>query len=354
MEPVLTQPNFLPLSKMQPSDKSKKIVFYLLLGLFFLGTIILGRTWYSFSKRTGISGSLFYSLLTGKNQILKETGGKTNILLLGVPGGKHDGADLTDSMIFVSFNYSEKKITMVSIPRDLWLDSLKDKINSAFHYGEEKREGEGGFILSKASVEEVLGAPIHYAVLIDFAGIKDLIDVLGGVDVYVEKTFDDFKFPIEGKENDLCDNDPEYKCRYEQVHFDAGWQKMNGITALKFIRSRNAEGEEGGDLARSKRQQQVILALKKKLTSREVLFNPPLIRKFLGQLSKTVRSEIPSSLFLFLARFSLFVKEGNTSHYTLGEDFLTNPPLWQYDDRWVLAPKEGNFEKIHEWVKGIL
>ena len=81
-----------------------------------------------------------------------------------------------------------------------------------------------------------MGQPVHYALLIDFSSFKKAIDVLGGVDVNVERSFDDFHFPIEGKENDSCNGDPTFSCRYEHVSFKKGWQKMDGDTALKFAK----------------------------------------------------------------------------------------------------------------------
>jgi len=83
---------------------------------------------------------------------------------------------------------------------------------------------------------------------------------------------DDERYPIPGKEADECGGDPEYLCRYEMIHFDSGLQMMNGVTALKFVRTRNSENlEEGTDLARSIRQQKVLLAIRDKIMSTEII-----------------------------------------------------------------------------------
>ena len=94
-----------------------------------------------------------------------------------------------------------------------------------------------------------------------------MIDFIGGVEVNVENSFIDKEFPITGKENDLCNNDLEYKCRYKIISFTKGVSSMDGQTALNFVRSRHAEGSEGTDFAREKRQQKVIEAIKNKLIS---------------------------------------------------------------------------------------
>ena len=76
----------------------------------------------------------------------------------------------------VSLDFKKRKALLVSLPRDIWSPTLRDKINSAFHYGEEKKKG-GGLTLAKFVVEEVLGQPVHYSILVDFSSFKGLIDL---------------------------------------------------------------------------------------------------------------------------------------------------------------------------------
>jgi LCP family protein required for cell wall assembly len=232
----------------------------------FIILVFISLPYIRFLQKNKLTPSFIADLIVSENPPFKKYQGRTNFVLLGIPGKTHEGVDLTDTIIFVSIGFKKSDILMVSLPRDIWLDSLKDKINTAYHYGEEKKEG-GGFILAKSSVSEVVGLPVHYALLIDFEGFENIINLVGGIDVNVENPFTDNKFPIPGRENDLCNGDKEFRCRYETVSFRKGLQHMNGETTLKFVRSRNAEGDEGTDFAREKRQQQVILALQKKLLS---------------------------------------------------------------------------------------
>ena len=74
-------------------------------------------------------------------------------------------------MFTLSLNTATKTVALISIPRDIWSETLKDKVNTAYHYGEEKKKG-GGLLLSKVSVEDVIGIPVQYAVVIDFSGFK--------------------------------------------------------------------------------------------------------------------------------------------------------------------------------------
>ncbi|MFH0852066.1 MAG: LCP family protein, partial [bacterium] len=105
--------------------------------------------------------------------------GRTNILLLGVGGGDHPGADLTDSIMLISVNLVTSDTVLISLPRDIWVESLSAKLNTAYHYGETKEAG-GGLVLAKSAVSEIINQPVHYAALLDFSGFEKAIDVGGG------------------------------------------------------------------------------------------------------------------------------------------------------------------------------
>lgn len=307
---------------------------------------IIGLIWLISLIGKNIKPSFWWSILFSNP--LKQTGGVTDILLLGVPGGNHEGSDLTDTMIILAFNQKNGKTVLVSLPRDIWSETLQAKINTAYHYGEEKKKG-GGLILSKSVVEEIIGLPIHYAIKIDFAGFERIIDLLGGVEIEVERTFDDYQFPIEGKENDPCGGDPQFKCRYQHLHFDAGRQILNGERALAYVRSRNAEGEEGTDFARSRRQQKLILALKERIFSPQILFSPKKFSQILAILGEIVETDIPQDYLPYFGK--MLVKMDSSRIKTLSlDEFLINPPVWQYG-QWVLVPRTQNLEEIQQYLK---
>jgi len=227
------------------------------ISLFLFFTVIIGsvvllyqviRGYNAIKTQTGLSALSLYQLATDGEAMVKSDNGRVNILLLGVGGGTHEGPDLTDTIIVVSFHLTQKTLSLISIPRDIWSDSLRDKVNSAYHYGEEKKE-DGGLTLSSIIIEDVIGIPIHYAMVIDFSQFESLIDYIGGIDVEVPAAFIDTEYPIAGKEEDPCDGDPMFLCRYQTVTFEKGMQHMNGKRALMYVRSRHADGEEGTDFA---------------------------------------------------------------------------------------------------------
>lgn len=312
-------------------------------------------------KNLSLGSSIFWSVVTDSPLSLKETSGRTNILILGIAGGNHDGANLTDTMIFLSVDTKTYAMTMVSIPRDIWVDSLKSKINSAYEFGEEKRKG-GGLILTKAVVEDTLGQPVHYALLINFSGFTKMIDRLGGLDIEIENSFDDPKYPIAGLENDLCDGDPEYLCRYERLHFDKGLQTMNGEQALKYVRSRQAEGDEGTDFARSRRQQKMLTSFKNKILSYKILLSPGKILALQKEFGENVSTDIQTSEIDDLLKISRKLNSSKIKTLVLDtgdektgrEGLLINPSAWEYKGAWVLVPKAGNWGEIQRYIDGEL
>lgn len=333
----------------------------IIVGVFFAVLVLLMRLLspvYHFVKENDITPAFMMSLWKNPGAYFQSFQGRTNILVLGIAGGAYDGADLTDSMLLLSIDFGNKNVAMVSIPRDIWLDSLKDKVNTAYHYGQEKKKG-GGLALAKAAVEEVVGVPISYALMLDFDGFKDLTDEVGGVNVNVAEGFVDDSYPIAGKENDLCGGDSTYACRYEKLQFTPGIEHMDGTRALKYARSRYASGDAGTDFARGKRQQEVIIAFKKKIIQSSLWKNPGKLKNLLDLLNKMVVTDMSWPQKILFFKFFAQMKDQNTVHIGLdwGDDpnhtngLLINPPAWQYNDVWVLIPRDENFKQIHEYIQ---
>jgi LCP family protein required for cell wall assembly len=171
--------------------------------------------------------------------LVGEQDDRINFILLGMGGAGHSGPYLTDTIILASFKPSTKQASIISIPRDMIvpIDSQNyRKINSVYTIG--KQNGEGGGEFTKKVISETLGLPVHYFVAVDFAGFVEIIDAIDGIEVTVDRSFTDHQFPTE-----------DYK--YQKVSFEEGEQKMDGITSLKFARSRHGNNGEGSDFARS-------------------------------------------------------------------------------------------------------
>ena len=300
--------------------------------------------------------SVFSQIINPQN--LDQTDGRTNILALGVDRRSNAGyvsGVLTDTIMVVSFDAKKKDAVIISIPRDLYVkmdDYTNGKINSGYAFG--------GVELTQRVVEKVLGIPLHYFVVVDFKSFEEAIDVLGGIEVNVENTFDDYKYPIFGKELDECGGDTELKCRYEHLHFDAGLQHMDGETALAFARSRYAEGPEGGDFARIARQQKVALAAKDKALSLQTLTDPKKLKELYELFSDSLETsigfkEVERGLQLSRnfsgAKIKSFLLDGSWDNE---EALLYTPEAELYGGAFVLVPKAGNYSEIHYFVQKLL
>lgn len=296
-----------------------------------------------------------FSLVKNPQGVLNSSRGRTNIVLSGMGGANHKGPQLTDSILVVSIDLASTDTVMLSIPRDIWIDSLKTKINATFYYGEQKQEG-AGLLLTKAAVEEIIGQPVHYAIVIDFGGFKHAVDLVGGIDINVPESFDDYKYPIPGME----DAEPE-ELRYEQIHFEKGLETMSGERALKYVRSRNAEGPQGTDFARTQRQQQVIAAFKNKVLSLETILSPARIKDLAQTFSGSVRTDFTEAEYLSLSKIAIQTKNEKIRRGILqAEDektgkqgLLINPPKIGYDGQWVLIGKDGSWEEVHEYIESL-
>ncbi len=258
-----------PLPPTEPQRRSRRVLkitlTLIVIAIVVLGGIAAVRATNLLDKIfVGNSHSLFgqvadiISSQTG-NKLLGEKDGQVNILLLGIGGVGHDGPYLSDTLIVAQIRPGDKKATLISIPRDYLVNTKalgQRKINAVFAetFAQSKDWEESGNATLEV-VEKMSGLDIPYFAVVDFAGFKKTVDLLGGVEVNVERDFTDYTFP-----NTTGGYIPP-------VSFKEGVEVMNGERALIFARSRHAAGPEGTDFARSVRQQKIIAAAKSKLIS---------------------------------------------------------------------------------------
>jgi len=266
-------------------------------------------------------------------------------LVLGMGGANHDGGKLTDTIMLASINPEDKKAALTSVPRDLLVDIPdygKQKINHAYALTERDSPGSGGEIIS-AIISDILNVPVNYYIAVDFDIVVQLIDEIGGVDVYVENAFIDYQYP-------------DYNHKYQTIHFEKGWQTMDGETALQFARSRHGicleacSEPEGSDFARSKRQQLIIKSLKDKLLSLKTLTKPKEMYKLLEVYKNNVDTNI--ELWEMIKFYDIARDFDNDSISHLVLDNGPGGPLMaqNVNGAYVLVPKTGDFSEIQEMV----
>lgn len=306
-----------------------------------------------------------------------------NIALLGYGGPGHEGGLLTDTIIVAHIDDDRDTITLISIPRDLWVlfpvegdQQSYWKINAAYAIGADDEAYPhklpqytgghvGGGALAKQALSNIIGQPVDYFISIDFHGFESAIDHLGGISINVTHPFVDPWYPTEGKETDPCGKSEEeiaatvatlsgdlllkeFPCRFETLDFASGLTTMDGATALKFARSRHS-ASFGNDFGRSERQRQLILALRDKLLA------PSTITKLLpliNDLSRNTKTDLDLRLISKLVGNASKYSDYQVSSLALTTDNLLQESLGP-GRQYILTPDPDTFDltPIHRWLK---
>jgi LCP family protein required for cell wall assembly len=246
--------------------------------------------------------------------------------------------------MIASIDLETKKTALLSLPRDLYVTipktHLSGKINTLFQYGESQGTGLDPL---KETLTDITGESIDYFFVVDFDGFEKVVDALGGVSVDSPKDFYDPRYP--GK-----------NFSFETFELKKGWQKLDGATALKYVRERHDDPE--GDFGRAKRQQQVLQALKNKAFSPGTYLNFFRINKLFASVEDNVKTNIT------LGEMRSFYELSKT----LDTENITNRVIdaWQPESllrvghvtlggkqAFILVPRTGNWEEIRETSKNI-
>lgn len=284
-----------------------------------------------------------------KVPLRKSADGRINILLLGMSGEGYKSQYLTDTIILASIDTKTYDSAMLSLPRDLYVkipktNNLHTKINAVYTFSIKNKSLSSSESMSniKDVIHEITGQPIHYYLTMDFAGFKNIIEELGGVDVEVEDDIYDSRYP-----------GPNFS--YETFELKKGFRHLDAETALKYSRVRHIKG---GDFGRAARQQQVIASAKKKAFSLGTIANPTKIGSIIDILGDHIKTDIQ------VAEFPSFIDLANkvniyqtTSHVLdawspdslIGSTHVEMGGIMAY----VLVPKTKNYEQIHELSENI-
>jgi LCP family protein required for cell wall assembly len=224
---------------------------------------------------------------------------RVNLLLIGIGGERHPSHDnLADSIMLVSLKPSTKEAAVTSIPRDLWVKVGgygSHRINYAHAIGEQSGyPGEGPGLLAD-TVSKTFGQPVNAFVRIDFSAFEQVINNVGGIDVYCQRGFYDFLF---------------------KDGFAAGWHHLDGKRALAYARYRYVIGPEGDNYARELRQQQVINALREKLGKRGPQEIMGLVHA-VSTMSNATETNLTTSQMLWLYRNFHGVDRNRIRHVSL-------------------------------------
>ena len=270
-----------------------------------------------------VSSAINY-LLVGSDT--REGLSKAELKALRVGSVKTAAGKRSDTMLLVHISKARDKAVLVSIPRDSFalipqhlnksgktIPATYSKINSAFNWG--------GAPLLIQTIEEMTELKIDHYIEVNFAGFAKVVDSLGGIEVCTKKDIDDPK---------------------SHLVLPAGVHTLNGIDALKYVRTREFDGL--GDIGRMQRQQAFMSSVFKKATSAGVLLNPVTMTNFINSSLSAVTTDegLKNSDLITLAKQlkslatsnirTLTVPLSNLNYYSNG---VTASVLWDP----VLAPE---------------
>jgi polyisoprenyl-teichoic acid--peptidoglycan teichoic acid transferase len=242
---------------------------------------------------------------------------RINILLTGIDSSERREHALTDTLIVVSVDPRTGDVAMVSFPRDIARFEEPDgttftgKINSLMTYADNhpKEYPDGGLPTLISELGYLLGVPIHYYAAVDLDGFRKLIDAVGGVTI----------------DNPRAINDPSYGGWLDgHVGFklSKGVHDLDGETALAYARTRRGAGDN--DFTRARRQQQLLVALRARLTDPPLL---PQLPTIIEAGSNTMRTNFPRErLQEMLAVGRAIESDDGIRRVVLGPPYAKNPP----------------------------
>lgn len=339
---------------------------------------------------SGLLQSLTRVIPGVESKVKGEEEGRINIALLGMRGENvPGGGTLTDTIMVASIEPQTGKVALVSVPRDLWVKNpgseSYSKINAVHAYGEENGKQQGLSQMEKV-LEEVLGLPIHYAVRIDFKGFKELIDDVGGIQITLDKPFEE---GVQFNEPKVCDPyvftkpafDPVTKKQLVETKYftrkngtkdiaaqypmctnpntecggnfklPAGTQTLNGDQALCFARSRATSS----DFERAKRQQIIIQKIQEKVISLGTMSDFGKVNAMLDTLGSNVKTDLQAwemkrlyDLYKGMQNIQVVQRVLEAS-----EEGLLYFPETTPEKGSILSPIGDNYDKIHEMFKNI-
>ncbi|HSR47053.1 MAG TPA: LCP family protein [Anaerolineales bacterium] len=233
---------------------------------------------FSGSGATPLPGSTAVPLVADETPVPWNGSDRITILVMGLDYRDWEsgtGAPRTDSMMLVTVDPVARTAGMLSIPRDLWVEIPgfeHNRINTAYFLGESFNLPGGGPGLAMKTVENLLGVPVNYYAVIDFRAFERMIDEIGGIEVMV---FERVKISPLGRQSRWL---------------DAKAYLLDGPEALAYARARKTEG---GDFDRAQRQQQVILAVRDRITELDMI--PTLVARapaLYQELAQGVRTNL--------------------------------------------------------------
>lgn len=313
----------------------------------------------NFTKAANVSKEELFQLVeAGLDETIIQTNNKKNVLLLGVDKVANREGDplLTDTIMLVSLDTHTLETSLLSLPRDLWNEEYQTKINALYYYGQERYPDQPENFTTEV-VMDMTDVPIHHTLVLTLDDVATVIDALGGIEVKVEESFTDTTFPRSDVDISV-ETDPAVL--YETISFEQGLQTMDGDTALKYIRSRHSDGDQGTDDARAQRQQQVISAMANKALSRTTVINAQKLGALFSTYQTIFGDALPLTQIFAVARqvteydLDLAIsihRDGLSLQNENEEGVIMHPPISETQNQWAYVIVDEAAFKKEVWQK---
>lgn len=236
----------------------------------------------------------------------------------------------TDAIMIASLRTGTNEGVLLSVPRDLYVEVPghgKRRINTAHVLGETQGYPGGGPALLMDTIQQDFGIPLHGYVMINFQGFREIVELLGGVDIYVEKEIWDNKYP-DDRGGEIT------------IHIPAGQQHMEGETLLRYCRSRYGSD----DFDRMARQQKALVAIGRKSLSLQML---PRLPQLLQTMSHTFYTDLSPAVIVRLAGMASQVDPDQIRSVVIDRSLLDPSQRQSGDEPSLLYP---DWDKIHALV----
>lgn len=280
---------------------------------------------------------------------------KINFLILGLDE-RNDALEkttTTDTIIFVSLNLKTFKFNLISTPRDLWFYEKNVKINGLYPLALESNENKFDFL--KSNFSTLYGQNIDHVVIINTQDLINFVNIIGGVDIYLEKGFTDDKYPNQ----DYIDNPSPKIPIYKTISFSDGWNHLDSTNITEFVRSRKSAETAingGTDIGRIERQQLLIEALLVKIKTGDLVNDFTQLKNlyfFWENIPKTLSDTDVLQIALILNENLLNISL-NKIEIPIGtnktDGVIYHPEKPKFTKQWVFITNDEKYQSLQQFV----
>ncbi|MFA5828002.1 MAG: LCP family protein [Candidatus Shapirobacteria bacterium] len=335
--------------------KTLTVIFLFVISFILIISLIVGIFIKNISDKTNRSLSYFfqtYSTAQKNRQNIADD--SISIMVFGLDRRDDllEKTEVTDTIILANINLKTAKLNLISIPRDLWSYDTNTKVNSIYPLSKDKQNK---FQFIQSEFEKITGQKITNTIVISTDNLIDFVQLIGGVDIYLENGFIDDKYP----NPDYVANPSPLIPIYKTIKFPAGKNHLDISNITEFVRSRkNAETSANGgtDIGRILRQQLLIEAIIQKIKNSDFIKSPKNLIHLYNFWRQTIETNINDSdiitwgLLLDKNVKNITIQKTTVPTAEYPEVSVIYHPYRFINTQWVYIPEDENYKKLHQFI----